>query len=139
MKSLGVTYGEVLAANCFGVEEVETLRSFIMNSLGIGVESVETLIASPTAYGELMTGNFFLVEDDADIDKMIADTHCSDIRDSLAPSDILFDTALYLNSRESVALLMMCTRDSGGDVYIIPEELIDAYPSVHEHVFEANQ
>lgn len=134
MKEIGNTYGEVLSNSMFTAEESATLLAQLKLSFSLEDEA-ELLETSTSEISEFTTGKFFLVEDETDIETMLADTGCADVRETADSSSLRLDMANYLNSKETMAILMQCTSDSGGDVYIIPAPLLEQFPTIKEHIF----
>ena len=138
MITLGSTYREVLSK--LTTECADTLLSDLKNSFEIeDGDPIEEFLDAPTDGGTFSTGGvFFLVEDEDDLLTMIEHTSCADVRDTPSPEDIKFDVGVYLDSKEHTALLMSCTSDDGGNTYIICRELLEEFPSIHEHIFRAS-
>ena len=139
MKELGKTYRAVKESNVFSPEETDCLFTYIRESFMIADNAeFERLLDSSTDDGEYASGNFYMLEDLDDIHEMLLSTGCDNITEEL-DYYLGFDVALYLNKTETTALLSMCTNDQGGDLYIVPSELFEQYPSIHTHIFKANQ
>ena len=144
MIQLGTTHREVFSK--LGTEEAETLLAEFKKSFAEFGElfeqglDVESALDTSTDDGDFSIGGFyFLVETDADIAEMIERSGCSDVRDTPTADTMLFDVAGYLNKAETVAQLMLCSHNGGGDVYIIKQELMEEYPSIREFIFKTNE
>ena len=145
MLKLGTTYNDVLQAACFGPEESECLSKYFIECFNAALEPDEVsnnigeLMSASTDTGPFETGKFLLVEDEDDLVEMIAETNCGNLLLTPSKDDYALDLAMYLNKKETTAILMQCTSNSGGDIYVITQEIFEEYPSIHEHIFKANQ
>jgi hypothetical protein len=139
MKELGNTFEDVLKDGVFGPDEVDTLRAKWRHACEITNDSeFELMLGSSTTEGEFMYAPYVLLEDSDDIDQMIMDTGCDDIRLSVPADSTGFDAADYLNSSETIATLMLVTSNDGGTVYVVPTNLLNEFPSIHAHIFASN-
>lgn len=135
MKHLGNTYGEVLSS--LGQEERETLAAYISKCFDdLPIEELKDAQTNDQPYA--IGGTFFEVEGEDDLIQVDMETGCSDLTAEASPYDIGYDLAMYLNKDETCAILMSCVSNSGGDVYIIPADILSQFPTIHSHIFAAN-
>ena len=139
MHNLGKTYREVLKAPLFTQEESEALKLYLMESFDLQTDELEEILDADTASGPYCTGRYLLLEDEDDLAQMEMDTKCDSLTDSPSSGGIGLDLAMYLNKDETLAMLMLCTSNDGGDIYFVPEGLLAEFPSIHEHIFKANE
>jgi hypothetical protein len=139
MITLGKTFREVLSK--LTTENADILLKHIKESFEIeDGDPIEELLDAPTDEGDFSVGGFFYrVEDEDDILAMIEQSGCSDVRDTPDENTMHFDVAMYLDKAETVAMLMVCTADDGGDAYILCGEVLDEFPSIREHIFQTNE
>ena len=142
MQKLGNTYKEVISAAVLGPEESAAMKKMILESFESFMddysedaeEFMEELMGSPTAVGEYSTGIYYLIEDLDDLQQMIAETGMANLLASPTADDIALDMALFLNKAETMAAIMQVTGDYGGDIYVIPGDLLEEYPEIKEHI-----
>ena len=138
MQQLGKTYRELLSATIFGTEEADKLKAYFKDSFDLEDSQMDEFLDAQVSNGVYTTGTFFLLEDEDDIEQMTLDIGCANLWTSPEDGNIGFDSAMYLNASETVAILLLCTRDDGGDVYVVPPDLFETVPSIHEHIFKVN-
>lgn len=139
MITLGKTFREVLSK--LTTENADILLKHIKESFEIeDGDPIEELLDSPTDEGDFSVGGFFYrVEDEEDLITMMEQCGCADVRDTPLEDGMRFDVAMYLDKTETVAMLMVCTADDGGDAYILCQEVMDEFPSIREHIFRTNE
>lgn len=139
MKLLGKTYREVLNSIHLDQEERDALSEYLMKSFDLRPDELEDILDSDTNEGYFTTGRYFMIEDADDLAQMALDTGCDDLTETPYVSAPRLDLAMYLNKKETSAILMQVTGNEGGDIYFVNKEILEEFPSIHSHIFEANQ
>lgn len=137
MKLIGKTYREVFNAPIFGPVESDNLTQTFLEVLGVNDDDflTETVLNANTDDGSWGVGRFLEIENEDDIDQMIMDTECPDIRLPEEQQTASFDLIKYINTEETAVIATTCTTNAGGDIYVFLPHIVKQFPSIHEHVF----
>lgn len=100
---------------------------------------IEELLDADTDVGPFsFGGRAFFLETAEDVVNMIEEEEMGDLFEAPSEFEIKFDMAMYLKADESIAAIMTCSNDAGGNVYFVDKTVLDAVPTIREHIEYTN-